>query len=143
MNYLNSFLMSFCVSAIFIGAVFLICPSGKMSKPVKYILTLVFTVVIITSVTNKNLNFDFSGFETPTVDTDGEELKIQSAEYVLGEVLRQNGVNFSKITVCTTKAEDSSIVISKVIIFSQERDEKILDALSEIVKNYEVEIINE
>ena len=143
MSYLNSFLMSFCVSAIFIGAVFLICPGGKMSKPVKYILTLVFTVVIITSVSNKNFDLDFSDFKVPTVDTDGEELKIQSAEYVLGEVLRQNGVNFSKITVCTTKAEDSSIVISKVIIFSQERDEKILDALSEIVKNYEVEIKNE
>ena len=143
MSYLNSFLMSFCVSAIFIGAVYLICPGGKMSKPVKYILTLVFTVVIITSVSNKNFDLDFSDFKVPTVDTDGEELKIQSAEYVLGEVLRQNGVNFSKITVCTTKAEDDSIVISKVIVFSQESQDKILDALSEIVKNYEVEIKNE
>lgn len=143
MSYLNSFLMSFCVSAIFIGAVFLICPGGKMSKPVKYILTLVFTVVIITSVSNKNFDLDFSDFKVPTVDADGEELKIQSAEYVLGEVLRQNGVNFSKITVCTTKAEDDSIVISKVIVFSQESQDKILDALSEIVKNYEVEIKNE
>ena len=143
MSYLNSFLMSFCVSAIFIGAVFLFCPGGKMSKPVKYILTLVFTVVIITSVSNKNFDLDFSDFKVPTVDTDGEELKIQSAEYVLGEVLRQNGVNFSKITVCTTKAEDDSIVISKVIVFSQESQDKILDALSEIVKNYEVEIKNE
>lgn len=143
MSYLNSFLMSFCVSAIFIGAVFLICPGGKMSKPVKYILTLVFTVVIITSVSNKNFDLDFSDFKVPTVDTDGEELKIQSAEYVLGEVLRQNGVNFSKITVCTTKAEDDSIVISKVIVFSKESQDKILDALSEIVKNYEVEIKNE
>ena len=143
MSYLNSFLMSFCVSAIFIGAVFLICPGGKMSKPVKYILTLVFTVVIITSVSNKNFDLDFSDFKVPTVDTDGEELKIQSAEYVLGDVLRQNGVNFSKITVCTTKAEDDSIVISKVIVFSQESQDKILDALSEIVKNYEVEIKNE
>lgn len=143
MSYLNSFLMSFCVSAIFIGAVFLLCPGGKMSKPVKYILTLVFTVVIITSVSNKNFDLDFSDFKVPTVDTDGEELKIQSAEYVLGEVLRQNGVNFSKITVCTTKAEDDSIVISKVIVFSQESQDKILDALSEIVKNYEVEIKNE
>ena len=143
MNYLTSFFMSFCVSAIFIGAIFIVCPNGKMSKPVKYILCLVFTVIIISSVSKINPDFDLSASQPQNTTSNADKLKIQSAEYVWGECLKAANIKFAKITVCTNKLQDDSIIISKVIIFSNENKENILNALGDLAKTIEVEIINE
>ncbi len=143
MNYLTSFFMSFCVSAIFIGAIFIICPGGKMSKPIKYILCLVFTVIIIASVSKINPDFDLPNFENQTSQINTDKLKIQSAEYVWGACLKSANITFEKITVCTTKSQDDRIIISKVMIFSNESKENILNALGDLAKAVEVEIINE
>ena len=143
MNYLNSFFMSFCVSAIFIGGIFIICPNGKMSKPIKYILCLIFTVIIIVSVSKINPDFDLPYFESQILEQNSDKLQIQSAEYVWGSCLKAASINFTKITVCTNKTQNNSIVISKVIICSDCEETRILQALGEAAKNFEVEVINE
>ncbi len=143
MNGLASFLMSFCVSAIFIGAIFIICPNGKMSKPIKYIFSLVFTVILITAVSKTEIAPDDWEFEFKADTSQSDALKIQSAEYVWGQCLKSANINFQKITVCTNKTEDGGITISKVIIFSNENEEKIFTALGDLAKAYEVEIKNE
>lgn len=143
MNYLNSFFMSFCVSAIFIGGIFIICPNGKMSKPIKYILCLIFTVIIIVSVSKINPDFNLPYFESQISEQNSDKLQIQSAEYVWGACLNAANIKFTKITVCTNKTQNNSIVISKVMIFSNESKENILNALGDLAKAVEVEIINE
>lgn len=143
MNTLTSLLTAFCASCVFIGALYMLCPDGVMSKAVKYILGLVFLLSVIAAagITVKTPDIDFSFPQSVYEDT--ASLDAASAEYVYSYALQSAGIDFSQITVCTDKTADGSIIISKVIIRSDCERERILSALGEAAKNYEVEIINE
>ena len=143
MSGLNTFLASLCAAAVFIGALHLICPDGSLGKPVKYVLSLVFLVTVISAagLLKGGITADIS-FNT-TAEVSDEALKAAEAKYVYGQVLKSNEINFTEITVCTDKTEDGSIVISKVIIFSDCAEERIRSALGEAAQNIEVEIVNE
>jgi len=142
MNILSSILVSFCAACIFIGALYMLCPDGTMSKTVKYILGLVFLVSVISAagITVKMPDIDFS---PPDTVNQSARLDTASAKYVYSYILENAGIDFSEITVCTDKSADGSIIISKVIIRSDCERERILSVLGEAGKNHEVEIINE
>ena len=142
MNQLSDFFITFCVSAIFIGSLLIICPNGQISKSVKYILSIVFILIVISSAFKIDFNFDFNIDSAKTTAT-VEELEIKSAHYVYSTCLTNAEIDFSKITILTNKTNDDRIIISKVVIFSKEDKNKILSALSVVAQNIEVEIINE
>lgn len=142
MNGLNSILISFCVSCILMGTLYIICPEGKLSKPLQYIFGLLFVVTVISAAKLPfigNINF------TPTeISTENyEEMEISSAKYVFSYVLTKSGINFKEISLCTDNLPDGSIVISKVIINSDCENQEIIKALGDLTKTREVEIINE
>ncbi len=139
---LNSFFISFCVSAIFIGFVFIICPNGQMKNSVKYILSLVFTLIIISSALKVDFDLDFKP-NTSDIQATTQAIDEATACYVYKTCLKASKIEFSKISVLTTKNDDGSIVISKVLIFSKEDKSKILNSIEGITQNLEVEIINE
>lgn len=142
MTRLSDFFITFCVSAIFIGALTIICPGGQISKSVKYILSLVFTLLIISSAVK--LDFDLNlTTDTDAINSHAEVLDTKSAEYVYSQCLNAAQLEFSKISVLTNKTDDDRIVISKVLIYSKEEKSKILSALSVVAQNFEVEVINE
>lgn len=143
MNHIYSFLAAFCVSCVLIGCLHIICPEGKLSKPIKYVLSLIFIVTVLSAsrLTPSNININLP---SPEFTADSyEALQISSAEYVFSYTLKANGINFEKITVCTDKLQDGSIVINKVVIISDCEKQEILNALGELAKTREVEIINE
>ncbi len=143
MNFIISFLTSFCAACVLIGCLYIICPEGNLSKPIKYILSLLFIVIIIScgKITFKGNEIEFTA---PQVNAQSsEELQILSARYVFEYTLRANQINFESITVCTDKLPDDSIVINKVIIYTDCQKEKVLKALGELSKTREVEIIND
>lgn len=142
MNYLSSFFISFCVSSVFIGAVFILCPTGQMSKPVRFVFSLVFTLIIISSALKIDFDLNFT-LDTAEIESKASAVEESSAVYVYSECLKANEIDFSEISVLTTKTDDGRIVISKVLIFSKEEKNKILSALSVIAQNLEVEVINE
>lgn len=143
MNFIFSLLISFCVACVFIGSLYVLCPNGAMSKPVKYIFALVFLVTVIAAsgvtLRNSDTHFEFTG----TDSLDFEALDIASAEYSYAYALSEAGIEFEEITVCTDKLSNGSIVISKVIIQSDCEKAKIVEALGEAAENFEVEVINE
>ena len=142
MNFITSFITSFCAACVLIGSLYIICPEGNLAKPIKYLLSLLFIVIVIacTSI-GKNIKFDFPNPEIQQSST--EELQIYSAEYVFSYVLKQNEINFDSITVCTDNSPDGSIVISKVTIYTDCEKDKVINALGELATTREVEIIND
>ena len=143
MNVIVQILTVFCAASIFIGALYIICPTGEMNKSIKYVLSLAFLLTVVTAagITIKSNDFDLKIPETDFSQSD--KLDVAAAEYVYSYALNAAGINFSKITVCTDNSEDGSIVISKVIICSDCEKTRILQALGEAAMNFEVEIINE
>lgn len=142
MNYFSSLLTAFCSACVIIGLLFLISPDGAMSKSVRYILGLVFLLSIVTAtgLSVKTPQFDFT-FEEETIQS-SDDLDNANAEYIFKSALKNAGIEFSEITVCTDKLDNGRIVINKVIIRSDCERERILSVLGDTT-GYEVEIINE
>lgn len=143
MNWLTSVITAFCVSSVFLGALFILCPKGNVSNSVKYVLSLVFLVSVISAagVGVKKADFSFEDFSSQSVSADIlEHLNIKLA---FEEILQKNGISFKEITVFTDKLEAGGISINKVIIRSDCEKEKIIAALGEELKTIEVEVINE
>lgn len=143
MSYITNLLTAFCAACVIIGALYMLCPDGALSKPVKYLLGLVFLLSIIAASGIRVAKTDsvFPPFE-PT-HPDSALLDSASAEFAYGICLEKAGIDFSEITVCTDKSDNGSIIISKVIIRSECKREEILAALGEAAENIEVEVINE
>ena len=143
MNYFISILTAICASSVFIGALYMLCPDGAMSKTVTYVFGLCFILCIVSSsgITVKNIDFDF--VQSSYTYADSSDSLIASAKYAYSFALEKSGIEFSEITVCTTKNNSGSISISKVEIVSQENAEKIRAALGQVAELNEVQVINE
>jgi len=113
----------FCAASVMCGAFSLL--AGKtLEKSFKYILALIFLSITVSAVTN----FEFS-LKIPTsasVSTQKESVINMSkyqAEYLTGELLKQNGINFKKIEASANKLKDGGIVINEIkIIDATETD---------------------
>jgi hypothetical protein len=139
---MTQFVISFCAGCILIGSLYIICPEGNISKTVKAVFSLVFLVIIISAANIPLKSIDFN-FTPKNEAANFENMQISAAEYVFSYTLSQQEINFSKLQVYTDILEDGSIVITKVVIASNEPREKILKALGELKDNREVEIIDE
>ena len=143
MDYFTSILTAICASSVFIGALYMLCPNGAMSKTVTYVFGLCFILCIISTsgIMKKDIDFNFS--QSGYNYDDSRESLVAAAKYAYSYALEKSGIEFSEITVCTTKNDSGSISISKVEIVSQENEEKIRAALSQAAELNEVQIINE
>ncbi len=141
MQGINSFIISFCVSCILLGFLYLLCPTGNMSTSVKYVFCLCFVCCVVGTIVGMP-NIDFSFFEkNQQMQILTEQNAAVTAQAIFCEALRQQNINFRKITVDTNKLADNSIVISKVSVYTGESPQKVIDVLAS--KSYEVVVINE
>ncbi len=140
---MTQFFTSFCVGSILIGSLYIICPAGNISKHVKYIFSLIFLIIVISAanIPLKSINTDSISAEASAPKT--EKLEITAAEYVFSYALTAQNINFQKISFFTDKTPDGSIVITKVVIVTDEDREKVTKALMGLLDNREVEIKNE
>lgn len=141
MNNISSFIISFCVSCILLGFLYMLCPSGSMSQSVKYVFCLCFVCCVIGTVAALPKP-DFSYFESAdTTEILTEQNTAVTAQSIFAEALYQEGINFTKIIVDTNKLNDGSIVISKVTVYTSESQQKIDAVIGS--DSYEVDVINE
>ena len=141
MNGLSSFIISFCGSCVLLGFLYMLCPSGSMSAPVKHVFCLCFVCCVIASVLTIPKP-DFSYFDKANnAEILTEQNTAVTAEMVFGEALRQSNVNFRKISVETNKMSDGSIIISKVTVYTTESAQKVEEIIGS--DSYEVCVINE
>ncbi|MGI6280295.1 MAG: hypothetical protein ACOYJS_07040 [Acutalibacteraceae bacterium] len=143
MKWFTSFVTAICASSICLGALYIICPKGKMEKSVKYIFSLCFLLIIIAAagITVKKADFKFNSSFESTVDA--AEIQIAAAKYTYGLALKNAGIDFSQISVYTDNLSDGSISISKVVIYSGCDRQRIIAALGAAAENFEVEVVNE
>ena len=114
----------FCAASVMYGAFSLL--AGKtLEKSFKFILALIFLSITVSAVTN----FEFS-LKFPTsvsVSTRNESVINMSkyqAEYLTGELLKQNGINFKKIEASANKLKDGGIVINEIKIIDATETER-------------------
>lgn len=141
MREINSFIISFCVSSIGLGFLYLLCPNGSMSAIVKYVFCLCFVCCVIGAVVVMP-NVDLTLFENKQETNILTEQNVAiTAQTIFCEALRKQNINFKKVIVKTNKLGDDSIVISKIYVYTDEPTQKITDTLAS--DDYEVVVINE
>ena len=141
MNGFTSFVVSFCISCVLFGFLFVLCPEGSMKLSVKYIFCICFICCVIGSSTVLQPP-EISQFEKISEEEIlTEQNAAVTAQLIFCETLRQQGINFRKITVDTNKLQDGSIVINKVIVYTNEEKSKILAVIGS--DGYEVSVVNE
>lgn len=143
MNWFNSLITAFCTAGICFGALFIISPSGKMERSVKYVLSLCFLIIVITisGVKMKMSDFDINFNTISSVDAD--ELENSATEYTIALVLQKAGIDFREIYVSTDNLETDGISCTKVKIYTDCEREKIVNILGEETESFKVEVINE
>ena len=143
MNWFKSFVTAFCTAGICFGALFIICPSGKMERSVKYVLSLCFLVVIVAvaGVGIKNADFDLN-FDIETM-IETENLDKTTAKYVFAQVLNESGINFKEILTFTDNDGKNGISCTKVKIVTDCSKERVINALGGEMEGFEVEVVNE
>jgi len=140
MNDLRNFCISFCVVCALYGGVSLFFPKSTFNKIIKLVLSLSFICSVLCSIPFVK-DFELSDFASEEV-IDYEETSLVSAKAVFETALKENNINFSKITLITDKNESGGIIITKVIVYTNEK----LTRIKEIIgndENYEVEVVGE
>ncbi len=140
---MTQFITSFCVGSVLIGSLYIICPKGNISKQIKYIFSLVFLIIIISAANVPLKSIDFNAVSLTDNQINTDALDTSAAEYVFSYTLKKQNITFRKISIFTDKTDDGSIVITKVVIVTNEPQQKVINALAGLLDNREVEIINE
>jgi len=143
MKGLMSFITAFCSCAVLLGGLYLLKPSSVTEKSVKYLFSLIFICCIVSSFALIRFDSIDYGHYVTAQSSNEEVLSRQAAELTFSKALENQKINFSKITVCTDKSEDGSIIINKVIVFSSDLPDRIYEALGGKTAEYEIEVVYE
>ncbi len=142
MSFLTDILLALCVSSVFVGALFLICPDGNLKSSVKYALSLAFIISVAASASFGDLNVDFNAHTAETYIS-YEEMAVANAKLVYSQALQKSGIKFSDLSVFTDKDELDNIKIIRVVIKTNESPHRVRAALGEVCNNIEVVVENE
>ena len=125
---------------MFLGALYILVPDGKLSKAVKYTMCLCFLCVIVTAASSLS-GFSLPDFSTGRGGFSDERLSAQTAAAVFKAALAGAGINFSKITVFTDKTESGGIDITKVYVYTAAPYEEVAAVIGS--DSYGLVVINE
>lgn len=144
MSSFKRIIMALSCVFIFFGAIQMLAPKSKMEKPLKYILALTLLLVIISAVFGiKNMDINI---KTPLLSLDylnaGRTYQT-SAEYLIGAALKDNFIEFSKVSAKVDILDDESIVISEVIIYTSHNADTVTDIIKRHFNVLEVSVVNE
>ena len=143
MSGLYEFIVVFCSTSLLFGGIYMLKPSGNIGKAVKYIFALIFLCSVLGAIFNIKID-DLDNFTiNSNQHIEASSLGHDALELTFEEALRSSGLIFSKITVCTNKNENGSIIISKVTVFTKEAKEKVREALGGERAEYEIEVCYE
>lgn len=140
MNAAKGFIAAFSGGCVFLGALYILVPEGKLSKAVKYTVSLCFLCVILSAAT-ATCGSSFPEFRVKSGDFDDERLSADSARLVFANALTSAGINFSKITVFTDKLRDGGINITEVYVYTDASSDEVSAVIGS--ESYNLVVVNE
>lgn len=116
MSTVKELAIFFCAVSVMCGAFNLL--AGKtLEKSFKYVLALIFLSVMVSAITNLDVNFSIKRNATATKEDQRViEMSSYQAEYLTGEILNKMNIKYSKISAKANKVEGTGIVINEIII---------------------------
>ncbi len=141
MDGLIPFVTAFCTACIVLGALHFLRPTGAMEKPFIYVLSLIFLSVLLAAALGIN-KFSPQFPEIKNNINMNEEMYETAIRQVFERALKDGGIKFRKIEVCTDKTEDGSIIINEVTVYSSDPPNRIIGLIGNS-DSYEVTVLDE
>ncbi len=144
MGTLKQVLIGFSAAAIFIGALTLLYPSGKMEKSVKYAFSLIFLCACV-SLFCVALKIDIS-FDLPTISYNADGIKSAAqaqSEFLCEKLLDDYEIPYKKIDVQTNIDATGSIYINRITVYTDCEKEKVYKSLEGLIDAKQVTVIYE
>lgn len=145
MNALKQAITAVCVSSALIGAFFMITPSGKLEKSMRYLLGLLLLVLLVSpflSLSAPKVPEVPAAADSVQSDTQLSLAKTQ-AEYIARVLLEAEGICPKKIEAKMDISEQSDIFISSLVVTSDGNADVIEQLLREQMAVSEVEVKDE
>lgn len=140
MSALRAFAVAFCGGCVMLGALCVLVPGGKFTKPVKYAFCLCFLCLCLSAATRLT-KIEIPEFKTGEQSFDNTGLSEAAAKLVFYRALTDAGIKFSKITVFTDKSAQGGISITKVCVYTAADYGKVSAVIGS--KDYELVVVNE
>ena len=141
MKNISQIVLGLSAAAIFIGAMFILSPSGSTNKSVRYVFALTFLCTCIGLFAGvSGVKFDFTTQNKAPDYTTAKKLTEHQAEYICAAALSDKNISFDKILVSTDIDESSGIFISNIEVYSAANDQLIKKIINETVLTKEVTV---
>ena len=141
MKSISQIVMGISASAIFIGALFILSPSGNTNKSVRYVFALAFLCSCVAMFSGvSGFKFDLTPKNKTPDYTTAANLTEHQAEYICAAALRDKNISFDKISVSTDIDEKTGIFISNIEVYSSVDEELIKKIINETVETKEVTV---
>ncbi len=116
MDKIKEIVLCFVGTAVFCSAVGMLC-GRVLEKSTKYIIALVMLCSIVSVIFSSGFSFSAALPQTEEVPVyEDISLYEYQAEYLVGNLLSDAGINYSDIRACANKSKDGSIIISEIIL---------------------------
>ncbi len=116
MDKIREIALCFVGSAVFCSAVGMLC-GNLLEKSSRYIIALVMLMSVVSAVFSGGFSFSAALPQAEEVPVyEDISLYEYQAEYLVGNLLSDAGVNYSDIRACANKSEGGSIIISEIIL---------------------------
>ncbi len=138
MNALRSFAAAFCTVCIMTGGLHLLCPSGRTEKAVRYAIGLIFLLCVLSAIPGLK---GAVSIPIETAETTGTADSATTAQTVFETALRQAGIPFSQIILCTDNSAKGGINITKVTVYTSADASDVRRVLGGDDATYEIEVV--
>ncbi len=140
MTALRSFATAFCCVCVISGGLYLLCPTGKIEKTVRYVFGLIFVLCLLSIVPG----FKQTHIALPsstTVSTPFNTFTVENIRQTFATTLENAGITYQKIEVCTDNLPNGGITITKVTVITAADAATVRELLGGEQAEYAIEII--
>ncbi len=116
METLKNIAASVSVSAVVIGAVYMICPDGVMSRQMKFIAGLIMILALMTPFIGTKFEIPEPS-ETPDYSASAEDMLCAQTRYLAESVLKSKGIDFERIEVFADISSDGGISFYRIYLY--------------------------
>ena len=146
MSSVKGVVLGICAASLVLGAVYMLRPSGTVTeKSIRFAFAVIFlsvTVISVSALFKKEFRPGSLAADNTYIESAAEIVSAQ-AEYLTGEILQENNIEFKKISVLTDKTENGDIFIKRITVVSGEDFEKVREYITSVIETNGVEVIDE
>lgn len=146
MSSVKGVVLGICAASLVLGAVYMLRPSGAVTeKSIRFAFAVIFlsvTVLSVSALFKKEFRPGSLAADNTYIESAAEIVSAQ-AEYLTGEILQENNIEFKKISVLTDKTENGDIFIKRITVVSGEDFEKVREYITAVIETNGVEVIDE